>query len=318
MRPHVSTLCLGAALSVPGCAPEAPAPAAVESREDWLVTADSVRLYYRVVGQGTETVIVPLALYVGTSLDRLAQKRRLVIYDPRGRGRSDTVPASKVSLEHNLSDLEAIRSAVGAERAALIGWSGLGMELFVYALRYPGRVTRLVQLAPVAPRWNPYAERMMADRARRTDAAAARGLEARVARDEFRDDPAGLCRAQAAVFQPATFGDLASATLAPDVCGNPTEWPERLGAYFGALLGSIEGFDWRDSLDAVAGLPRLVIHGELDNTPVEGNREWVAGQPNARLLIIPGAGHWPHYERADQTLDAIERFLRGEWPPTAS
>jgi pimeloyl-ACP methyl ester carboxylesterase len=158
---------------------------------------------------------------------------------------------------------------------------------------------------------------MMLDRARRTDSAAARALEARVARGEFRNDPAGRCRAQAAVSRPAAFGDPAEARRAPDVCDNPTEWPDRIGAYFGAFMGSIAGFDWTDSLSRLANLPRLVIHGERDNTPVEGNREWVAGQPNARLLVIPGAGHWPHLERPDLTISAIRLFLRGQWPPGA-
>lgn len=188
------------------------------------------------------------------------------------------------------------------------------MELFVYALRHPDRVTGLVQLAPVAPRWEPYSNVMMTDRGRRTDSTARRNLEARAARGEFRDDPAGHCRALAKVHLPATFGQPDAARLAPDVCDNPTEWPERIRAYFGAFLGSIEGFDWTDSLDRVAAIPRLVIHGERDNTPLEGNREWVAHQRNARLLVIPGAGHWPHYERPDLVIPAIDGFLRGEWP----
>ena len=109
-----------------------PAPVAPVATEHYLTTTDSVRLYYRTVGAGDETVIVPLAEFHGTRLDDLARHRRLVLYDPRGRGRSDTVSAAKVSLAHNLADLDAIRVAVGAERVALIGWSGLGMELFVY------------------------------------------------------------------------------------------------------------------------------------------------------------------------------------------
>jgi pimeloyl-ACP methyl ester carboxylesterase len=153
---------------------------------------------------------------------------------------------------------------------------------------------------------------MMADRGRRTDSTTRRNLEAQVARGDFRDDPAGHCRALAAVHTPATFAEPESARLAPDVCVNPTEWPDRIRAYFGAFLGSIEGFDWRDSLSRVAATPRLVIHGERDNTPLEGNREWVANQPNARLLVVPGAGHWPHYERPDLVIPAIDRFLDGE------
>jgi pimeloyl-ACP methyl ester carboxylesterase len=307
-----------AALLVAATGPTAQAQTAsagpVAVHEDSLVTSDSVRLYYRILGAGRETVVAPLALYHTTRLDRLARGRRLVLYDPRGRGRSAGVPAEKVSLERNLSDLDAIRSAVGADRVALIGWSGLGMELFVYALRHPDRVTRLVQLAPVAPRWTPYSELMMADRARRTDSSAAATLEARVAAREFAGKPEAECRARAAVSQQATFGDPALARLAPDVCAYPNEWPATIGAYFGALLRSIEGFDWRDSLGGIKDIPRLVIHGTRDNTPVAGNREWAAGQPNARLLLVEGAGHWPHYERPDVVLPAIEAFLDGTWP----
>jgi pimeloyl-ACP methyl ester carboxylesterase len=257
--PLLRIICSAAAilLAVASCdrkeaVPPPVARSAVESRESFVVTPDSVRLYYRVIGTGDETVVVPLALFHRSSLDGLARNRRLVLYDPRGRGRSDTVPAHKVSLQQNLSDVDAIRTAVGADRIALIGWSGLGMELFVYALRHPDRVSRLVQLAPVAPRWEPYSNLMMADRGRRTDSTARRALENRVTRGEFRDDPAGHCRALAAIHTPATFAEPGSARLAPDVCVHPTEWPERIRAYFGAFLGSIEGFDWRDSLSRVA------------------------------------------------------------------
>ena len=282
--------------------------------DHWLMTADSVRLYYRIVGTGTETVVAPLALFHAGQLDALARNRRLVLYDPRGRGRSDTVSAAKVSLDRNVADLDAIRAAVGAERIALIGWSGLGMELFVYALRHPDRVTRLVQLAPVAPRWTPWSDSLATDRARRTDSTALSALRARERRGVYRDNPANHCRAIAAVYSPPTFGDPTRAHLAPDVCGRPTEWPERINGYFTALMSSIEGFDWTNSLAKVAGIPRLVIHGALDNTPVNGNREWVAGQPNARILIVDGAGHWPHYERSDEVLPALDEFLGGGWP----
>src|SRR5688572_15900108 len=71
-------------------------------REGYAVTPDSVRLWYRMLGTGKQTVIVPVAVYHGTRLDALADGRRLVLYDPRGRGRSDSVPTAKVSLDHQL------------------------------------------------------------------------------------------------------------------------------------------------------------------------------------------------------------------------
>lgn len=304
-RAAAAACVIGAAACARVDAPSAP----LEIREAYAVTPDSVRLYYRVAGQGPATVIAPFALYHGAALDSLARGRRIVTYDPRGRGRSDSVGPERVSLDHLLLDLETVRQAVGAERVALIGWSGGGMELFVYTLRNPERVTRLVQLAPVAPRFEPYGPMMMEDRARRTDSAALARLEARVAAGEFAGDPAAHCRAEREVSGPALFADPAMARLAPDVCVHPNEAPARLAVYFGALFRSIAGFDWRDSLPRVT-VPRLVIHGERDNIPLEGNREWVEGQPRARLLVIEGAGHWPHYERPAETLAAIDAFLR--------
>ncbi len=116
------------------------------------------------------------------------------------------------------------------------------------------------------------------------------------------------------MYLPPTFGDSSDVRLAPDVCTYPTEAPERVGAYWGALLATIEGFDWTDSLDRVGRIPRLVVHGGRDNTPLAGNNEWVAGQPNARMFVVEGAGHWPHYERPEAVIPAIERFLAGGWP----
>ncbi len=288
----------------------------VRVREMETASADGVRLYYRVAGSGDEVVIAPFALYHGTALDRLAAGRRVVTYDPRGRGKSAAVTPDNVSRDLLLADLDAVRRAVGAERIAVIGWSGAGMETFVYAMNNPGRVSRLVQLAPVAPRFVPYSEQMMADRRKRTDKAAATALEARVKAGEFKRDAAAFCRAQNAVELPPLLADRLNVTLVPDVCTSPNEYPETLGAYFGGLFKSIAGFDLVPSLSKVR-IPRLVIHPLQDNIPLAGNEEWVRGQPDARILLIDGSGHFPLYEQPEKTLRAIAVFLDGEWPPEA-
>jgi pimeloyl-ACP methyl ester carboxylesterase len=118
------------------------------------------------------------------------------------------------------------------------------------------------------------------------------------------------------VSRPALLADPAHAPATPDVCRYPNEYPARLRRHFDGLFRSLAGFDWRDSLAAVT-IPRLVIHGARDNTPREGNEEWVAGRPEARLLVIEGAGHWPHYEQRGRTLAAIASFLGGDWPAEA-
>jgi pimeloyl-ACP methyl ester carboxylesterase len=284
--------------------------------EGYATTPDGIRLYYRIAGSGEETVIAPFALYHGTALDALADGRRVVTYDPRGRGRSQAAPLDGLSLDTLLGDLDAVRQAVGAEKVALIGWSGGGMETFVYALRNPGRVTRLVQLAPVGARAQPYTDEMGADRERRMDAAANAALQAQIAQGTFAGDPAGQCRAENAVFSPALMADPAKAALLPDVCASPNEQPPAIGEYFGALWPAISSFDWRASLDEVT-IPRLVVYPLQDNIPRAGVEEWVRGQANARIVYLDGSGHFPHYEQPQATIAAIARFLAGEWPDGA-
>jgi pimeloyl-ACP methyl ester carboxylesterase len=283
-------------------------------KEGYLTTPDSVKLWYRMVGTGPETVIIPAANYHTDRFDGLATPtRKIVLYDLRGRGRSDSVPPEKTGLDRNIADLEAIRAMAGADSVALIGWSAIALEQFAYALRHRSRVTRLVQLAPVGPRWEPYWDSMRVNGRARVDSGAAARLDARVKAGEFANNQAGLCREQARLSNPTGFGDPSRAGQAPDVCDSPNEWPDRYARYVGVLLEKLGKYDWRHRLRDVSA-PRLVIHGARDNIPLAGSREWVAGMPNARLLVLPGIGHWPQLESPEQTLGAIRGFLEGRWP----
>jgi proline iminopeptidase len=283
-------------------------------QETTIKTADGVDLYCRTLGEGEQTLVVPLATYHADRFDPLARDRRLVLYDPRGRGRSGAVDPSRVSLEYQLRDLEAVREGVGAEKIALLGWSSLGMELFVYAVRHREHVTHLVQLTPLPPRRTPYMDQIVADRERRTDQQAMRKLQERQLAGEFLEDPARLCREINYLSWGAMFAEPVKALEVPDICVHPNEWPINLAPYLEALLASYGDYDWRPELRIVT-LPRLVIHGARDNTPLEGSKEWVGGQPNARLLVLQDTGHWPHYENRAAVLESVEAVLSGSWPP---
>ncbi|MBL8962128.1 MAG: alpha/beta fold hydrolase, partial [Gemmatimonadetes bacterium] len=161
------------------CNSKAPEPAQQETawvpevREGYAVTPDSVRLYYRMVGDGPETVIVGAANYFQRSLDGLATPtRRIVLYDIRGRGKTDSVPPSKMGIaEFDAQDIEVLRTLVGAERVALIGWSGGVLSAFRYAAEHPERVSALVLLTPVGPRWVPWWDDMRTNAAAKADTA---------------------------------------------------------------------------------------------------------------------------------------------------
>jgi proline iminopeptidase len=292
--------------------------AAQQKDHGYVSMEDGTRIYYEVIGEPglgerEVPVVVPMGMVLSDLLAPLAEGRRLVFYDPRNRGRSDAADLGSVSLERQILDLERLRETLGIERMALIGWSGLGMEMAAYAVRHPDRVTRLVQIAPVPP-----TAAMMSStgdrRSGRIDQAAVARIDSLAESGEI--DAAEHCRRRRALTAPASFQDRALVDRVPDPCRFENEWPSNLFPYFGALLGSFGEYDWLPAMREL-DLPRLVIHGREDGIPVEGGRAWAAGFPNARFLELSPAGHYPFVEQPDPFFPAVEAFLDGEWPENA-
>ena len=280
----------------------------------WAETEDGARLHYRILGEGEGAVIVPMESFLTDALAPLADGRRLVLYDPLGRGESDPTPLEAVTEERQVRDLEALRAHLGLERVALLGWSGLGKLVARYAIAHPARVTRLVLVSPVPPSSDEYAlDPDVPSRDEKLDVDALEAVRARHAAGEFAADSAGYCRAERALTLPTSFVDPDLAALAPDVCRHRNEWPDLLYPYFGALLGSFGEFDHRADFRALDA-PTLVVHGREDGIPLAGGRAWVADDPDGRLLVLSPAGHFPFLERPIAFLEAVETFLGGAWP----
>lgn len=282
--------------------------------EGFVATEDGSRIRYVAAGDSGPVVMIPMAAYLADPLRPLAEGRRLVFYDPRGRGPSDPAEPGTATEDREIRDMEALRSALGIDSMALLGWSGLAKQVAVYAVRYPQRVTQIVQVSPVPPSSDSYPPEPGAPpRESRIDADSVRALDERWRAGRFGDDGAAYCRARRELTLPASFADTSLHRHAPDLCRYQNEWPHNLSRYFGELLPSFGEYDWRDSIRAL-GVPRLVIHGRQDGVPLSGARAWVAGDPNARLLVLSPAGHFPFLERPDPFLRAIELFLDGRWP----
>ena len=286
------------------------------AREGFVTVEPGVRLAYRVVGSGPGTVVVPWP-DASRDLDRLANGRRLILYNPRGRVASDAVDPSKVSFENELSDLEAVRKHFGLESMMLLGWSHYGMMTAVYTIRHPERVSRLVQMTPGGPRRTPYLDEGMKTIRERVDGGAWSRLQERRKSGEFTSNPAALCRENRKVTLAGFVGDPRDvAKISHESCRFPNEWLEAQDRWWGALFGSMGDWDYRREARELP-MPRLVIQGERDFIPAEGSREWVARNPNARLLVIAGSGHFPHVEKPEVYFPAVERFLSGSWPEGA-
>jgi pimeloyl-ACP methyl ester carboxylesterase len=62
----------------------------------------------------------------------------------------------------------------------------------------------------------------------------------------------------------------------------------------------------------------LTVHGVRDNLPIAASREWVQSFPDARLLLIESAGHYPHFEQPEMFIASLTAFFDGGWPTDAT
>ena len=255
-----------------------------------VLRADGLEIAYERVGDGS-----PLVLVHGAAVDSrmwrpqlaaLADEFTVVAWDEPGAGGSSDVPAD-FTLPDYAGCLAALIDALGLGPAHVAGlsWGGaVALELYRHR---PELVATLV-LADSYAGWKgslPAAEVQ----------ARVEGVRRMLAADDHLFDPTlpGLFAGDA----PAEFASLIDA-MAADVR------PESMRT---ALLVMAEA-DQRDLLPRIA-VPTLLIWGELDaRSPLYVARQLEEAIPDAKLVVIPGAGHVSNLERPDQFNAAVREF----------
>jgi class 3 adenylate cyclase/alpha-beta hydrolase superfamily lysophospholipase len=264
-----------------------------------------VSLAYDVVGDGERDILVTFG-WIGSFqsalehpaharwLQRLASFGRVIMWDKRGTGLSERMPADRLpTLEERMDDMRVVMDAAGSERAAAVGISEGASLSAVFAASHPDRVTSLVLIGGFA--------RTLADddyewgAPRETAAAFRRRME------ESWGDNAGLLK-----------------LWAPSVADDPMaqeHWNRTM--VFGATpatatawLEMVEDTDIRATLPAI-NVPTLVLHRTDDRiVHVEHARYMAEHIPDARYVELPGCDHlW--WIGGDDLLDEIESFLTG-------
>jgi pimeloyl-ACP methyl ester carboxylesterase len=111
--------------------------------------SDDAKLWYASFGEGDPVVLLHGGLgnsnHYGDVVKGLAAKRRVIVLDSRGHGRS-TRSAHGISYAQMADDVIALLDHLGIERAAVVGWSDGGATGLDLAIRHPDRLTRLFVL----------------------------------------------------------------------------------------------------------------------------------------------------------------------------
>ena len=291
--------------------------------EGTIEVENGVRLHYAAIGDGEPAVLVPVKCWLPVEFEVLAKGRRLICYDSRGRGQSDPVPdASRIGIEQDVSDVDAIRRHFQLERVALIGWSIYGNVVARYAMNYPENVSRVVLAAPGPVRRQPYdsnaLETRSASLARVNPADIARLQQMQKAGTVGRDE-VSYRRQFFRVFVAMRMGNPADVEKVnlEAVSHLQNEWPDQFAAWWAAIDRSLGNWDWRRDVSKVTA-PVLVLQGDSDlSIPEEAGREWAALARDGRMVTLKGIGHHIWIEAPEICYPVVNEFLSGDWPRLA-
>jgi pimeloyl-ACP methyl ester carboxylesterase len=257
------------------------------------LTVNGVNLAVDIRGDGPAIVFVH-----GYPLDRTIWQHqvgaltgwRRIAPDLRGFGLSDA-PDLGYSMATWADDLAALLDALAVDRAVLCGHSMGGYIAFEFARRHRDRLRGLVLVAT------------------RAEADSAEGRKAR-------DAAQGVAREQGAG---AIADQMLERMLAPGAGDAMPQVVARVrdtmrGAPVSGIVGALGAMrDRADStalLPTLAGIPALVVAGELDQLiPAASPRALADGIPGAVYSVIPGSGHLPPVEQPLATTRVLAEFL---------
>ena len=261
-----------------------------------VVRAYGLEIAFERVGEGP-----PLVLVHGAAVDSrmwrpqltaLADEFAVVAWDEPGAGRSSDVPA-EFALADYANCLAGLIVALdlGPVHVAGLSWGGtVALELYRH---HPGLVATLILVDTYAGWKGSLPEQEVR--------ARVDGVRQMLAAADHLFDPTlhGLFAGE----PPAEFVPLLEEMAA-------AVRPESMRT---ALLVMAE-VDQRDLLPRIA-VPTLLIWGELDaRSPLTVASQFEEAIPDAKLVVIPGAGHVSNLERPEQLNDAVREFCRAQSP----
>lgn len=249
------------------------------------IDVNGTELFYRVDGQGSETVLMAHGLLMDHSMydaqvAALASRYRVVRYDHRGQG--DSAPTrSGLDLDTLCADAAALIERIGNGPVHFVGMSMGGFVGLRLAARHPEKVRSLILI----------------------DTSA--GTDTLRARLRFRAMWVGAHLLGLRPFVPAMLKLMFGAsTLAdPAQAGMIAHWRARLNARPRAVLRAVGPVIARADVGALLSnirCPTQVIVGDEDRiTGLACAERIAAGIEGARLARVPKVGHSSNMEAPD-------------------
>ncbi|MEK7879093.1 MAG: alpha/beta fold hydrolase [candidate division NC10 bacterium] len=260
-------------------------------------TDDRVKIYYEEHGQG-----FPLVLAYGIggnttmwepNIKALAAGYRLILWDPRGHGRSES-PAdpARYSFRRWALDLRDLLDHLGIRKAHVGGLSMGGGIATRFALLYPKRVAALIITNSASASGLPHSAQGLVMRARSIEITLTKGMDA-MAEFSMAENPNVAGRVQ---LDPSAREEFYAMYRALSPIG-----------YANALRALI-------SMDHITGelpkirVPTLLVGGDQDPSlgPMKVIQKKIKG---AKLVVLSPASHFANRDQPEAWNRAVLKFL---------
>ncbi len=242
-----------------------------------IAQINNIEMYYEEYGAGNPLVL--LHGFGGSTknwhpfVDRLSQRRRLILVDLRGHGHS-TNPENKFTHRQAASDVFMLLEKLGVDCCSAMGMSSGGMTLLHMATSQPRRIDAMVLVSATSH---------FTDQARAILRRASFGTMPREVQEMYR-----AC---------ARRGD---------------EQIQQLISQFNALGDDYEDMNFKAGDLSAINARTLIIHGDRDRFfPVEIPLSIYRSIADSELWIIPGGDHVPVYDSMVPFTSTALRFLDG-------
>jgi pimeloyl-ACP methyl ester carboxylesterase len=222
----------------------------------------------------------------------LSNQFRTVRFDIPGFGLTEPDPTGDYSDERSIKLLSALMDKLSIERAVLIGHSMGGKLAWMFAAKFPDRVSKLILVSP--------------------DGFESEGFE-------YGKKASVPMLVRLLPYTLPTF--MVRMNLAP-AYGEPSALTDDALTRYrdmmlapgsrAAMIARMEQVELQPPEPLLARIqaPTLLIWGEKDAMiPVGNAKDYIKALPDSRVVTLPHAGHLPHEETADQSVITVLAFL---------
>ncbi len=300
---------------------------AMYPNSEGYIERDGVRIFYEVYGSGDPTILFcPTWTLVHSrvwkmQIPYLARHHRVIVFDPRGNGRSDRPQILEAYAEREFAqDAVDVLDATGTEQAIVVGLSRGTQRSLLLAAEHPERVIGLVLIGPSFPAaltWASLRWRIMANprltplflRAPISTRGWAK-FNASHIRNDYRDFVEWFCGlATREKHTTKGYDDMVDWAMETD--------PETLILSTLAEAAAPMTRQGQRNLAQRVQCPVLVISGTDDKITSHAEAKVLATITGGELLAIRGGDHVPEARHPVKVNHAIRHFVTPSFIPGA-